>query len=100
MKRKKKSDIVQEAKYTKEKTPYRTIKTSLKSIIKDPEIHNKINEQTEKQKVSLGEFYANYYEQYKPKEVQWAEQYKVRSKIIYILIITICLALIIYLYNK
>ena len=44
MKRKKKPDIVQEAKFTKEKTPYRTIKTSLKSIIKDPEIHNKINE--------------------------------------------------------
>ena len=44
MKKKKKPDIVQEAKFTKEKTPYRTIKTSLKSIIKDPEIHNKINE--------------------------------------------------------
>ena len=44
MKKKKKLDIVQEAKFTKEKTPYRTIKTSLKSIIKDPEIHNKINE--------------------------------------------------------
>jgi hypothetical protein len=29
---------------TQEKTPYRTIKTSLKSIIKNPEIHQKINE--------------------------------------------------------
>ena len=27
-----------------EKTPYRTIKTSLKSIIKNPEIHKKIND--------------------------------------------------------
>ena len=27
-----------------EKTPYRTIKTSLKSIIKNPEIHQKIND--------------------------------------------------------
>ena len=29
---------------TQEKTPYRTIKTSIKSIIKNPEIHQKINE--------------------------------------------------------
>ena len=29
---------------TQEKTPYRTIKTSLKSIIKNPEIHQKIND--------------------------------------------------------
>jgi hypothetical protein len=29
---------------TQEKTPYRTIKTSLKSIIKTPDIHQKINE--------------------------------------------------------
>jgi hypothetical protein len=32
------------ANFTKNKSPYRTLKTSLKSIIKDPEIHNKINE--------------------------------------------------------
>ena len=44
MKRKKKPDIVQEAKFTKEKTPYRTIKTSLKSIIKTPEIQKLIND--------------------------------------------------------
>ena len=36
----------------------------------------------------------------KPKEVQWGEYYKVRSKIIYVFIITICLGLIFYLYNK
>lgn len=63
-------------------------------------IHNKINEITEKRKISLGEFYASYYEEYKPKEVQWGEYYKVRSKIIYVFIITICLGLIFYLYNK
>ena len=32
------------ANFIKSKTPYRTIKTSLKSIILDPNIHNKINE--------------------------------------------------------
>ena len=63
-------------------------------------IHNKINEQTEKPKISLGEFYANYYEQYKPKEEVWVEYYKVRSKIVYALIIAICLGLIFYFYNK
>jgi hypothetical protein len=31
------------ANYTHDKTPYRTIKTSLKSIIKTPDIHQKIN---------------------------------------------------------
>jgi hypothetical protein len=32
------------ANFTQEKTPYRTIKISLKSIIKNPEIHQKIND--------------------------------------------------------
>jgi hypothetical protein len=63
-------------------------------------IHNKINEQTEKPKISLGEFYANYYNQYKPKEVLWTERYKIRGKIAYILVIAICLGLIFYFYNK
>jgi hypothetical protein len=63
-------------------------------------IHNKINEQTEKEKISLGEFYAKYYEQYKPKEVEWVEYYKVRSKIIYFIVISLCLVLIFNFYNK
>jgi len=37
-------DIPAGVNFTQEKTPYRTIKTSLKSIIKTPEIHQKINE--------------------------------------------------------
>jgi len=41
---KKKKPPDQDANFTKKYSPYRTIKTSLKSIIKDPEIHNKINE--------------------------------------------------------
>jgi preprotein translocase subunit SecE len=63
-------------------------------------IHNKINEQHEKRKISLGEFYVNYYEEYKPKQVQWAEYNKWRSKIVYVIIISIILAIIFYLHNK
>ena len=63
-------------------------------------IHNKINEQHEKKKISLGEFYVNYYEEYKPKQVQWAEYNKWRSKIVYTIIISIILAIIFYLHNK
>ena len=63
-------------------------------------VHNKINEQHEKKKISLGEFYVNYYEEYKPKQVQWAEYNKWRSKIVYTIIISIILAIIFYLHNK
>ena len=53
-----------------------------------------------KKKISLGEFYVNYYEEYKPKQVQWAEYNKWRSKIVYVVIISIILAIIFYLHNK
>lgn len=46
-------------------------------------IHNKINEKLEKRKISLGEFYTQYYEAYKPKHVQMREYYKLKEKFIY-----------------
>ena len=63
-------------------------------------IHNKINEMLEKQKISLAEFYSKYYEEYKPKEVKWAEYYKIRNKVIYVVVISIFVAVIYYLHNK
>jgi len=63
-------------------------------------IHNKINEQLEKPKISLNEFYSQYYDKYKPKTVKIQEHYRLKEKIIYILVILVAILLISYLYNK
>lgn len=63
-------------------------------------IHNKINEKLEKPKITIEEFYHQYYANYKPKDVINREFYKWRSKIIYIIIILLILGLIYYLFNK
>jgi hypothetical protein len=63
-------------------------------------IHNKINEKLEKPKISLNQFYVNYYEEYKPKDLKLKEFYRWREKIIYTLVILFTTGLIVYLYNK
>lgn len=63
-------------------------------------IHNKINEKLEKPKISINEFYLRYYEEYKPKDIKMKEYYRLKEKIIYILILMGATALIVYLYNK
>jgi hypothetical protein len=63
-------------------------------------LHNKINEKLEKPKITLNEFYFNYYEEYKPKEIKMKNYYKWKEKLIYTLVIIIATALIVYLYNK
>ena len=50
-------------------------------------IHNKINEKLEKPKISINEFYLRYYEEYKPKDIKMKEYYRLKEKIIYILIV-------------
>ena len=49
-------------------------------------IHNKINTKLEKPELSLHDFYAQYYEEYKPKDIKMKEYYRWREKIIYILV--------------
>jgi hypothetical protein len=63
-------------------------------------IHNKINEILEKPKISLNDFYIQYYEEYKPKVIKMKEHYKWKEKIIYLLFIVSTTSLITYLYNK
>ena len=63
-------------------------------------IHNKINEKLEKPQITLNEFYKKYYEEYKPKNVKLAEYYKMRSKVIYGVIILALIFIIFYLYDK
>jgi hypothetical protein len=62
-------------------------------------IHNKINEKLEKPKITLEEFYKQYYENYKPKDVKYREFYKLRAKLIYLLIILLIAGLIYYFYH-
>lgn len=47
-------------------------------------IHNKINEKLEKRKISLADFYTDYYENYKPKHVKLKEYYKLKEKVVYV----------------
>ena len=63
-------------------------------------IHNKINEKLEKPKITLNDFYFNYYEQYKPKDIKMREYYRWKEKIIYTLVVMGATGLIMYLYNK
>ena len=63
-------------------------------------IHNKINERLEKPTITLSKFYANYYEFYKPKNEKWNEYLKFKQKIIYLILIIICIFLIYYCYDK
>jgi hypothetical protein len=62
-------------------------------------IHNKINEKLEKPKITIEEFYKQYYENYKPKDVKYSEFYKLRAKLIYLAIILLIAGLIYYLYH-
>lgn len=63
-------------------------------------IHNKINEKLEKPKISIDNFYINYYEEYKTKNIQIKEYHKWREKIIYIIVVFGVTGLILYLHNK
>jgi hypothetical protein len=63
-------------------------------------IHNKINQKLEKPKITINDFYNNYYEEYKPKDIKMKDFYRWREKIIYTLVILGASGLIVYLYNK
>ena len=63
-------------------------------------IHNKINTKLEKPTISLGKFYENYYDAYKPTNVKMLEYYKLRKKIIYITFVCFIIGAIYYLYDK
>lgn len=63
-------------------------------------IHNKMNEKLEKPKITLEEFYRQYYELYKPNDVKLVEYVKLRQKIIFSGLIIATGGLIYYLYDK
>jgi hypothetical protein len=63
-------------------------------------IHNKINEALEKPKISLQDFYVNYYHAYKTQDENLATIKKIQGKIIYIFIILGIVGSIYYLYDK
>ena len=59
-------------------------------------IHNKINEKLEKPKISLNQFYIDYYEAYKPKDLKTREYIRVRGKIIYCVVLILILGPVSY----
>jgi hypothetical protein len=63
-------------------------------------IHNKINQRLEKPHISLSKFYEHYYEQYKPNDLKMREYYRMRSKIIYFVLVIIFIGTIYYFYDK
>jgi hypothetical protein len=63
-------------------------------------MHNKINQRLEKPSISLSKFYENYYEQYKPNDLKMREYYRMRSKIIYFVLVIIFIGVIYYFYDK
>lgn len=63
-------------------------------------IHNKFNQRLEKPSISLSKFYEHYYEQYKPNDLKMREYYRMKSKIIYFVLVVIFVATIYYLYDK
>jgi hypothetical protein len=63
-------------------------------------IHNKINEKLEKPQITLNEFYVKYYEEYKPNDVKMLEFYKLREKVIYVVLLLAMSLAIYYLYDK
>uniref|UniRef100_A0A6C0E274 thiol oxidase n=1 Tax=viral metagenome TaxID=1070528 RepID=A0A6C0E274_9ZZZZ len=63
-------------------------------------IHNKINEYLEKPKLSLNDFYVQYYDKYKSNAIKQKESNKWKKKLIYTITILSIVFLITYLYNK
>jgi hypothetical protein len=63
-------------------------------------MHNKINEKLEKPQISLNEFFVSYYDEYKSKDIKLAQYYKIREKVIYLIVITGIAGTIYYLYDK
>ena len=63
-------------------------------------IHNKINEKLEKPQISLNEFFINYYDEYKSQDEKFTQYYKIRDKIIYLIVILGISVTIYYLYDK
>lgn len=63
-------------------------------------IHNKINEQLEKPKISLAKFYTCYYDQFKSKTERNTDTYQLREKMIYGGELLLIVGIIYYLYNK
>ena len=62
-------------------------------------IHNKVNEKLEKPKISLSDFYIQYYNEFKPKNVKRMEYLKTYQRAIYFGIIFVLLACIYWLYS-
>ena len=63
-------------------------------------IHNKINEKLEKPTISLNEFFIKYYDAYKTQDEKLVAYYKIKGKLVYLVILVGLGGAIYYLYDK
>jgi hypothetical protein len=77
-------------------TPYLDSRTSLIQWMHF--IHNKINEMLEKPKITMEEFYVNYYKEYKPKQTKMEEYQKWKGKLIYFAVLLGIVGVIYWIY--
>ena len=63
-------------------------------------IHNKINEKLEKSKITLEQFYNNYFDNYKSNDEKNYKKYNIIKKLVYFSVILLLFFLIYYFYNK
>ena len=63
-------------------------------------VHNKINEKLEKPVLSLNDFFVEYYNAYKSRDQQLAEYARLKSKLVYTVILAFLVGGGIYLYGK
>jgi hypothetical protein len=63
-------------------------------------IHNKVNEQLEKPKLTMESAFESYYGKYKVKKQTFFEKHKIPSKLLYFTVFTALLVLLFYFYSK
>jgi len=63
-------------------------------------IHNKVNEQLEKPKIPLSQFYVKYYEAYKPKDIKAREYLKMKKRAVYFAVLAFVIGMIYWFYKK
>lgn len=62
-------------------------------------IHNKINDQLDKPKMTYHDFFSSYYGRYKESNMQKYERNRFYRKIMYLLLLSIVILLIVYLFK-
>ena len=63
-------------------------------------VHNKMNKQLDVKQVSMSKFYADYHDNYKPRDVKYIEWAKTKRHVLYAVLVCALFGMIYYLYNR